>query len=392
MTSSRGRPAPPGRDRHGRPGHGQRGRHATASWPRRCTGPGGRCATWRRCRTSRSPGACATATHGSGDGNGNLATAVSAVRAGHRRRRPADAAPGHRPRPVPRGRRRPGRARRRHHAHARTSCPPSTSASTSTRTCPPSRSRGHFDEIFGSGVQRERVHRLAGPRHPPGLGQAARGRRRAPAAAAALAGCPARRRAPAPAAGHARASTPPQQLGVPGPWHERLPHFRPEFTPSAGEELQSEYLLPRGARRPRVRRAGQRSATCSRRCSRSARSARSPPDDLWLSPSYQRDTVALHFTWVKDPAAVAPGRRRDRARARPAAAPGRTGARCSPCRRRWCARCTPAGPTSGGCCAARPGRASSATTSSIPTSARTLARLSRPGPAAAARPPAWPRR
>jgi alditol oxidase len=36
-----------------------------------------------------------------------------------------------------------------------------------------------------------------------------------------------------------------EQLGVPGPWHERLPHFRPDFTPSSGAEQQSEYLLPR---------------------------------------------------------------------------------------------------------------------------------------------------
>ncbi|MGI8888125.1 MAG: FAD-binding protein, partial [Nocardioidaceae bacterium] len=38
-----------------------------------------------------------------------------------------------------------------------------------------------------------------------------------------------------------------QQGGVPGPWHERLPHFRLHFTPSSGNELQSEYLLPRQA-------------------------------------------------------------------------------------------------------------------------------------------------
>ena len=36
-----------------------------------------------------------------------------------------------------------------------------------------------------------------------------------------------------------------EQLGVPGPWHERLPHFRLGFTPSSGAELQSEYLVPR---------------------------------------------------------------------------------------------------------------------------------------------------
>ena len=35
------------------------------------------------------------------------------------------------------------------------------------------------------------------------------------------------------------------QGGVPGPWLDRLPHFRMAFTPSRGEELQSEYLLPR---------------------------------------------------------------------------------------------------------------------------------------------------
>ena len=53
---------------------------------------------------------------------------------------------------------------------------------------------------------------------------------------------------PAPAARNPVPGVPPdnctQQLGVPGPWFERLPHFRPEFTPSAGDELQSEYLLP----------------------------------------------------------------------------------------------------------------------------------------------------
>src|SRR5690606_2060117 len=36
-----------------------------------------------------------------------------------------------------------------------------------------------------------------------------------------------------------------EQLGIPGPWHQRLPHFRMEFTPSAGAELQSEYFVPR---------------------------------------------------------------------------------------------------------------------------------------------------
>ena len=36
-----------------------------------------------------------------------------------------------------------------------------------------------------------------------------------------------------------------EQMGVLGPWYERLPHFRMGFTPSAGKELQSEYFVPR---------------------------------------------------------------------------------------------------------------------------------------------------
>ncbi len=38
-----------------------------------------------------------------------------------------------------------------------------------------------------------------------------------------------------------------EQMGIAGPWHERLPHFRMDFTPSSGEELQAEYLVPRPA-------------------------------------------------------------------------------------------------------------------------------------------------
>jgi xylitol oxidase len=96
-----------------------------------------------------------------------------------------------------------------------------------------------------------------------------------------------------------------RQLGVPGPWHERLPHFRPEFTPSSGAELQSEYLLPR------------RHAVAAVREVRALREQITPllqiaemrtvaADALWLSPSYQRETVGLHFTWVDDTAAVIP--------------------------------------------------------------------------------------
>jgi xylitol oxidase len=73
-------------------------------------------------------------------------------------------------------------------------------------------------------------------------------------------------------------------------------------------------------------------------------------DRLWLSPSAGRDTVALHFTWVKDEAAVARSRRRSRSGCAPSR-PGRTGARCSARRRTSSAGCTSASTTSRRWCA-----------------------------------------
>jgi xylitol oxidase len=94
-----------------------------------------------------------------------------------------------------------------------------------------------------------------------------------------------------------------EQLGVPGPWHERLPHFRLEFTPSAGDELQSEYLLPRA----HAAAALAALAPIAGRIApvlRIAEIRTVAADDLWLSPAYQRDSVAFHFTWIKDCPAV----------------------------------------------------------------------------------------
>jgi xylitol oxidase len=100
-----------------------------------------------------------------------------------------------------------------------------------------------------------------------------------------------------------------EQFGVPGPWHERLPHFRAEFTPSSGAELQSEYLLPR------------RHGLAALHALDAIRTTIAPvlqvcevrtvaADEQWLSPAYGRETVALHFTWVADTAAVLPVVRR----------------------------------------------------------------------------------
>ena len=96
-----------------------------------------------------------------------------------------------------------------------------------------------------------------------------------------------------------------EQLGVPGPWHERLPHFRPDFTPSAGEELQSEFLIPAEAAPAAfaaLRALGPRIAPVLQISEIRTVAA----DRLWLSPAHGRDSVALHFTWVPDGSAVAP--------------------------------------------------------------------------------------
>jgi xylitol oxidase len=94
-----------------------------------------------------------------------------------------------------------------------------------------------------------------------------------------------------------------KQLGVPGPWSDRLSHFRMGFTPSAGDEIQSEYIVARrhavaaieamralgGALRPLVQVCEIRTIAADR---------------LWLSPQYGQDTIGIHFTWKRDEAGL----------------------------------------------------------------------------------------
>ncbi|MGA0558995.1 D-arabinono-1,4-lactone oxidase [Larkinella sp. VNQ87] len=94
-----------------------------------------------------------------------------------------------------------------------------------------------------------------------------------------------------------------EQMGVPGPWYERLPHFRMGFTPSSGKELQSEYFVP------------HRNAVDAILAVERLRDRISPhlliseirtidADDLWMSPCYQQPSVAIHFTWKPEWEAV----------------------------------------------------------------------------------------
>jgi xylitol oxidase len=91
-----------------------------------------------------------------------------------------------------------------------------------------------------------------------------------------------------------------EQLGVVGPSYERLPHFKLEFTPSSGDELQTEYLVPRTEAvqllqgllefSPRIHELLHVSEIRTMAA-----------DDLWLSGASGRDTVGIHFTWKKVP-------------------------------------------------------------------------------------------
>jgi len=86
------------------------------------------------------------------------------------------------------------------------------------------------------------------------------------------------------------------QMGVPGPWHDRLPHFKYGFQPSNGDELQTEYFVPR---RHTVAALGALAELADRICDLlwicEVRTI--DADDHWMSPCYQRESVAFHFTW-----------------------------------------------------------------------------------------------
>jgi xylitol oxidase len=95
------------------------------------------------------------------------------------------------------------------------------------------------------------------------------------------------------------------QLGEPGPWFQRLPHFRPEATPSAGDELQTEYLLP-AAHATAAIRALQQAGDQIAPMLRISEIRTIAGDELWLSPAYRQDSVAFHFTWLPDTSSVLP--------------------------------------------------------------------------------------
>ena len=94
-----------------------------------------------------------------------------------------------------------------------------------------------------------------------------------------------------------------EQLGVPGPWYEQLPHFRMGFMPSAGKELQSEYFLPRSNAIDAILAISRlRDQVSPHLLISEIRTIAA--DDLWMSPCYKQSSVTIHFTWKPDWPAV----------------------------------------------------------------------------------------
>jgi xylitol oxidase len=94
-----------------------------------------------------------------------------------------------------------------------------------------------------------------------------------------------------------------EQMGVPGPWYERLPHFRMGFTPSAGKELQSEYFVARQNAVDAILAVERlRDQVGPHLLISEIRTIAA--DDLWMSPCYQQPSVSIHFTWKQDWPAV----------------------------------------------------------------------------------------
>jgi xylitol oxidase len=94
-----------------------------------------------------------------------------------------------------------------------------------------------------------------------------------------------------------------EQMGVPGPWYERLPHFKMNFTPSSGQELQTEYFVPLEHAYPAIRAVETlRDQITPHLFVTELRTIDADP--LWMSMAYQRRSLAIHFTWKPEWPAV----------------------------------------------------------------------------------------
>ena len=92
-------------------------------------------------------------------------------------------------------------------------------------------------------------------------------------------------------------------MGVPGPWYNRLPHFKMGFMPSGGKELQSEFFVPHGNAVDAILALEKKKELINPQLLISEIRTIAA-DDLWMSPCYHQDSVTIHFTWKQEWPAV----------------------------------------------------------------------------------------
>jgi len=94
-----------------------------------------------------------------------------------------------------------------------------------------------------------------------------------------------------------------EQMGVPGPWYERLPHFKMGFTPSSGKELQSEFFVPFNHAVEAIEAVAKLGKQIGPHLF-ITEIRTIAADDLWMSPAHNQKSVAIHFTWKQETEAV----------------------------------------------------------------------------------------
>ena len=94
-----------------------------------------------------------------------------------------------------------------------------------------------------------------------------------------------------------------EQMGVPGPWYERLPHFKMGFTPSSGKEIQSEYFIPFGHAVEAIEAVAKLGKQIGPHLFITEIRTMAA-DNLWMSPCHEQASVTIHFTWKPEMEAV----------------------------------------------------------------------------------------
>ncbi len=90
-----------------------------------------------------------------------------------------------------------------------------------------------------------------------------------------------------------------EQMGVEGPWYERMPHFKMGFTPSSGKELQSEYFIAfEHAYEGLMAIEKLHDKVSPHLLITEVRAIAA--DELPMSMMYQKTCVAFHFTWKQE--------------------------------------------------------------------------------------------